>query len=101
MVTDLDRAHKHSIRHREEILRSELCGCFGCLAIFSPSAITEWTDMPLDEHDEALDVGITALCPKCGIDSVIGSASGFPITQEFLAQMELRWFNLRAKWGRK
>lgn len=30
------KAHRHSIRHREEVLGSELCGCFYCLHIFSP-----------------------------------------------------------------
>ena len=38
-----------------------------------------------------------ALCPSCGIDSVIGDASGFPITEEFLVAMEARWFGLRDK----
>ncbi len=28
-------AHRHSIHHRAEILKSELCGCFHCLAIFT------------------------------------------------------------------
>jgi len=28
----------------------------------------------------------------CGIDSVIGSASGYPITTEFLESMNRRWF---------
>ena len=36
--------------------------------------------------------GATALCPKCGIDSVIGDNSGYPITTEFLQQMRKRWF---------
>jgi hypothetical protein len=44
---------------------------------------------------EWIDGGQTALCPSCGIDSVIGDASGFPITEEFLAAMESRWFGLR------
>jgi hypothetical protein len=43
--------------------RSELCGCFHCLAVFPPSLVSEW----IDEVD---DVGTTAMCPRCGIDSV-------------------------------
>jgi hypothetical protein len=78
-------ADKHSISHRSEILTSEVCGCFYCLAIFPPSEIKEWVD--------AIDgIGQTALCPKCGIDSVIGSNSGYPIGTEFLAQMRKHWF---------
>jgi hypothetical protein len=34
----------------------------------------------------------TARCPRCGIDSVIGSASGYPITREFLQTMKSYWF---------
>lgn len=78
-------AHKHSIRHREELLASESCGCFFCLKIFQPDKITEWTD-------DLRGVGQTALCPFCGIDSVIGSASDYPITEAFLSRMEQHWF---------
>jgi hypothetical protein len=80
-------AHKHSSRHRQEILESEQCGCFSCLAVFPPSEIEEWVDT--DEHE----VGQTALCPKCGIDAVIGSKSSYPITKEFLQAMEEHWFS--------
>jgi hypothetical protein len=37
-------AHKHSSRHRTEVLASERCGCFYCLAIFDPSDIPDWVD---------------------------------------------------------
>jgi hypothetical protein len=30
--------------------------------------------------------------PRPEIDSVIGSASGYPITAEFLGEMRLQWF---------
>jgi hypothetical protein len=79
------QAHKHSSNHREEIQNSEICGCFYCLAIFRPQAIEEW----IDEKD---GIGQTALCPMCGIDSVIGSRSGFPINQPFLQKMHQEWF---------
>jgi hypothetical protein len=79
-------AHKHSIRHRTEILASEICGCFYCLATFSPEDIDIW----VDEKDGD---GQTGLCPECGIDSVIGSAAGFPISSEFLAKMKAHWFD--------
>jgi hypothetical protein len=74
-------AHRHSIDHRTEVLDSERCGCFYCRAIYPPTEITEWTDE-----------GQTALCARCGIDSVIGIKSGFPITPEFLAEMNKYWF---------
>ena len=82
---DINQAHRHSIRHREEVLVSGHCGCFYCCATFPPSAIADWTD-------EWQGVGQTALCPHCGIDSVIGSASGYPVTAEFLTAMKAHWF---------
>jgi len=73
-------AHKKSIFHKSEILESDVCGCFCCFAIFHPSKIERWTDKDLAEKEE------TTLCPECGIDSVIGCASGFPITKNFYKQ---------------
>lgn len=98
--SDVDLAHTHSSGHRAEVLGSETCGCFFCLATFSPSAISDWVDWPEGTPEEKeLELGETALCPRCGIDSVIGSASGFPITEEFLKRMEARWFNMRSRRG--
>lgn len=76
------QAHDYSIRNKEQIEKSEKCGCFSCGAIFSPSEITDY----------AADEEPTTLCPYCGIDSVIGDASGFPITPKFLKEMNKRWF---------
>ena len=78
-------AHGHSSRHRREILASETCGCFYCLAVFAPDQIVQWYRWTKAEDE-------TAVCPHCGIDSVIGSSSGYPITREFLSQMQRHWF---------
>jgi len=82
----LRAAHRRSIRHKAEIVASAACGCFYCGAIFPPGEITAWTDKtnPEPEH--------TALCSRCGIDSVIGDKSGFPVTGAFLAEMKAAWF---------
>ena len=84
---DVIDAHRRSFRHREEVVASDKCGCFYCCEIFPPSAITEWVD-----EDETTGIGQTALCPLCGIDAVIGSASGYPITDKFLSAMQAHWF---------
>ena len=81
MPVDVSNAHDHCSRHREEILKSDICGCFYRGETFPPGDITDWTD---EEQ--------TAFCPKCGIDSVIGSASGFSIKKEFLEEMNRHWF---------
>lgn len=79
-------AHQASANHRAEIEASTLCGCFYCKATFGPDKIEEWTD------DDDAGVGQTAFCPRCGIDSVIGDKSGFPITTDFLDTMHRAWF---------
>jgi hypothetical protein len=81
---DPTAAHKHSSHHRAEILAGLLCGCFFCLQTFPPTEIQEWTD---DDQ--------TALCPRCGIDAVLGSRSNYPLTEDFLKQMHDRSFGLR------
>lgn len=85
-VIDVDviQAHTHSINHREALFHSERCGCFDCLAIFPPDGITNWTD-------EVDGVNVTAFCPECGADMVIGSASGYPIEDWFLQRMHDHW----------
>jgi hypothetical protein len=87
---ELDILHRRSIRHRPEIERSDLCGCFYCGAIFPPSAITAWVDGP--NGDDDLQHGVTALCPKCGIDAVLPSAANISITPELLAEMREEYF---------
>lgn len=76
------QAHDCSIRNKRQLEQSKLCGCFSCCEIFPPSEITDYIS---DEEP-------TAECPYCHIDAVIGDASGFPITEEFLREMMHRWF---------
>lgn len=83
-------AHKHCRGNREEIALSNACGCFYCLATFNPASVSQWADAR-----EGIEV--TALCPFCGINSVIGTASGFPVTEEFLEAMKDYWFNRTAE----
>lgn len=84
----LKAAHDRSSRHRAEVLTSVICGCFYCRSTFEPGDIGEWVDA-VDDGD---GLGQTALCPHCGVDSVLGSQSGYPITPEFLATMHQYWF---------
>jgi hypothetical protein len=80
----LDAAHKHSSRHRDEVERSEVCGCFYCCKTCAPTEIEDWL---------VEEPGGTALCPNCGIDSLIGSASGYAVGEPaFLNAMHQRWF---------
>lgn len=58
-----------------------ICDYFYHLKIFNPNEITEWID----------DVFGTAICPYCGIDSVIRESNGYLITTEFLKKIKQYW----------
>jgi len=83
---DFKSAHKLSSWHRGKLLESDFCGCFHCMKIFTPDKIHEWVD------DDDSNIGQTAMCPYCDIDSVVGTASGVPITKEYLSGMNQVWF---------
>lgn len=87
---DIIKAHSHCNYNRVEIERSETCGCFYCLRVYTPDKVDEWLgEISRDKNEQ------TALCPFCDIDSVVGSASGFPITPVFLQRMKAYWFGLK------
>jgi hypothetical protein len=75
-------AHKHASRHRVEIEASSRCGCFFCFRTFSSSEIKVW-----------IDSNQTALCPRCGVDSVLGSASNHRLDDTFLRGMHTHFFS--------
>lgn len=75
-------AHKFCTDNKEDLQKDTRCGCFYCLKVFSPSEIMNYI----------ADTKGTAICPYCGVDSVIGEHSGFPITIEFLSKMKDYWF---------
>ncbi|WP_258235498.1 cytoplasmic protein [Bacillus atrophaeus] len=76
------QAHIFSIHNKSYLEKVNRCGCFHCLEIFNSDEIIEW----IDDED-------TAVCPYCGIDSVIGESAVLPITEEFLKGMCKRWFS--------
>jgi hypothetical protein len=75
--------HQHTHDNRAELEASEACGCLACERIYFPDEVGRWImDSP----------GETAVCPYCGMDAVVGSASGIPITPGVLARAHARWF---------
>lgn len=82
-MEDYIAAHAYCTNNKEKLLQDSKCGCFYCLKIFHPNEIENWIE----------DSTGTAICPYCFVDSVIGAYSGYPITQEFLSEMHLHWFD--------
>lgn len=56
---------------------------FLLLENFSPKETKEWWE---DEPE------LTAVCPYCAIDSIIGESIAYPLTKEFLKKMHQKWF---------
>lgn len=83
MQEDCIKAHKKSINHKLQIEKEPICGCFYCLKLFNPQEIVHWIP----------DQTGTAECPYCGVDSVIGTNSDYPLTVEFLKKMNEYWFH--------
>ena len=75
-----DLAGKASFENWESVKASEMCGCYFCKSIF-PSTEVGDNDWITDRH------GRTVLCPKCGIDAVLGDASGIPIQEDVLEDL--------------
>ena len=76
-------AGRASFRNWSNVKRSELCGCYHCCRIFSSSEVTEC----IPDNDLT-----TAVCPHCGIDAVLGDASGIPLQKDILEELRAYWF---------
>lgn len=78
---NIDEASKFSICNMPALKNATLAGCYRCISIFPPSDITETTDD-----------GQTAMCPKCGVDSVLPDTPDFAINIDSLTRLNKRWF---------
>lgn len=86
--------------NRKDIQNSEECGCLLCYSIFSPSDVTLWSDLDRTlgddpggvRPDSPGDKGKTAICPKCECPTVVGSASGYTISQTSLRELRIQLY---------
>lgn len=77
----LEDASEYSINNAAQIKQAQIAGCYYCKSIYSAVQISEY-----------VDDGLTALCPKCGIDSVLPDTAPFDLTVETLARLKRIWF---------
>jgi hypothetical protein len=84
-VEELKATYSHSIRNEESILKSDICGCFHCISIF-PAVDVKSAEFIIEK-----DGSRTAICPICGIDSVLGDAS-VEISAEILEALNGLYF---------
>jgi hypothetical protein len=92
-MSDLLAAYRDLSRNWVQIQDSRVCGCCNCLQTFPSEEVIAWTGLEIDHFDDQVAVANqTALCPRCGSESVIGDKSGFPINHLFLGRMNEAWF---------
>ena len=92
MYTDDELKVFHGRRWRNEkaVKASTRCGCFYCFAFFAPDMIDEWWDRGEDGKDPS---PLTAVCPYCGIDSVLPESADYVLDTQFIEAMGLWAFN--------
>lgn len=73
--------HNDSIQNRTKLINTGKCLCFYCGKRYDVSKVKDWI------HDDKED---TALCPHCGIDSVIPDNN---ITDEIVNELYEYYFN--------
>lgn len=71
------RAAWEAAKDDDQLLSSDLFGCFYCQSVFDGEELNYQGGWPE--------------CPRCGIDYVIGSDSGLPIERRFLAAVKAYW----------
>lgn len=76
-----EKLHAYSSNNKELIEKSEYCHCFHCKKKFNSK-----------EVDQYLEIENTALCPHCGIDSVIPDCIDETIDNELIEGMNKYWF---------
>lgn len=80
-MVDIRHAAKFAMYNKKEVLKSIICGCFHCLAVFDPKEIKEWTD-----NEE------TAVCPFCYVDAILPETDDIHLDKDMLSKLNAYWF---------
>lgn len=77
----IQEAIKYATSNKQSIQKSEKAACYYCLKTYNSSEVLEF-----------IEPEGTALCPKCGIDSVLPSNSPYELLPEVLKELHKYWF---------
>ena len=80
----LEGYKSHCANNEIEIIRSKRCGCYFCKKSYSARKVKDWEQ---GENGRA-----SAICPECGMCTVIGDASGVPLSKELLEEMNKAFY---------
>lgn len=85
---ELTEMHKNCTNNRASIKKGAKAGCFFCLEIFPKEDVREYTSQGRKAVNES------ALCPRCGIDSVLSQSlfASVPELKKALREMQIHWF---------
>ncbi len=90
LSTPVNTYFKYTTLNRKHILKSTECACIYCFSRFAPDEIEEYC---YDRDKNGNVLPDTALCPKCGIDSVVPNKR-IKYTDELLIKWhEIGWGN--------
>jgi Zn finger protein HypA/HybF involved in hydrogenase expression len=79
--SQMERLHAYASHNKELIEKSDKCYCFHCKSVFESGEIERY-----------LNEETTAICPKCGIDSVIPDGMDEKIDETIISEMHDYWF---------
>lgn len=80
----LEQLYQRSKNNDGEILNSDVCSCFFCRQTYSARDVCDWVS-----DDEG---NMNAICPVCGMDSVIGDRKEGRLDHDTLKALNLRYF---------
>lgn len=70
--------------HNRHLMLGPSAGCFHCCQLFKKEEIKDYSD-----GDK------TCVCPRCGVDCVVGDTFGFTLDEEILKKANAFWFSKR------
>ncbi len=92
-MNELLAAYRYTTNNHAQIEASTWCGCCSCVQLFPAEEVVAWTGLTMDNLDDPKAIANqTALCPRCGMEAVLGDKSGVPLGAPFLARMNEAWF---------
>lgn len=76
--------YKHTKNNELDILQSKTCSCLFCQQNYSARKVSEWNT---DKNNQ-----MSAVCPECGMDAVVGDASGYVLDDDDIETLHKTYF---------
>ncbi len=80
----LAKFQQHAVGNRQELEASLYAGCASCCAVFDGKDVQDWYDEWDSPEKQNRVKRWTAMCPRCGKPTVVGSSTGLLEDQAYL-----------------